>query len=702
MPPARTADVVVVADRLTPAMLGWIKRILKRSEPSLNNLIVITRATDLPTPESPALADSRVIIARQSDHPDDVEAINRGLALRSGDVAILAPFSIVSQNWLSELCAVAHSEERTAFAWPLSDEDPGLVRAAPAVETLADADADLAVQHAGGLPRCTTAPAIQGSCVYLRGQNLDAIKLLDSKLPSPADALADWVIRAQGVGFFGKRANHAYVLSPPLAARTECDRFESAPDRFELKAGHANLDHQIARFRDSLDGCLARHALEFLRSGKLRVAYDLRHMPAVNVGTRTYAVELALALAKIPHIELTYLVNEPVQAAGLCGPIMTNQDWRDEFHIVHKPAQFFKRHELAIPFSSSAHVIVTFQDLIAYRVPAVFHTDADFEVYRTTSALSLLCASGILAYSSHARAEIATEFGILIDEIALTPLAVNAEAFSRSVPADRAIRKNLALPGRYFFSLATDYPHKNLRSLLEAYASLRKRWPDRNPPALVLAGYALAARTQIEGGLDSDSRATGVSFLGPVSTDELRILYQDAEALVYPSLYEGFGLPPLEAMAAGTPVIAMPFSSVPEAAGDAALYAEGLLPEELAHSMERVANSPALRAELRARGLARVQQLRWEKTAQATFEAYRNALLSPSERSLQNRRMLREAIMGWSEPTGQSFGLDREEPVPVEQILGVRTAWNALNAAIGRRVEREARRFQLTRGRKRA
>ena len=95
----------------------------------------------------------------------------------------------------------------------------------------------------------------------------------------------------------------------------------------------------------------------------------------------------------------------------------------------------------------------------------------------------------------------------------------------------------------------------------------------------MLAGYALAARTQIEGGIDSDRTGTGVRFLGPVSSDELRVLYQDAEALVYPSLYEGFGLPPLEAMAAGTPVIAMPFSSVPEAAGDAAFYADGLSPE---------------------------------------------------------------------------------------------------------------------------
>ena len=112
--------------------------------------------------------------------------------------------------------------------------------------------------------------------------------------------------------------------------------------------------------------------------------------------------------------------------------------------------------------------------------------------------------------------------------------------------------------------------------------------------------------------------------MGPVSGDQLRVLYQNAEGLVFPSLYEGFGLPPLEAMAAGTPVIAMPISSVPEVVGDSVLYPDGLSVADLARAMESVATNPSLGDDLRERGIKRVEHFRWENTALATVEAYRS------------------------------------------------------------------------------
>ena len=115
--------------------------------------------------------------------------------------------------------------------------------------------------------------------------------------------------------------------------------------------------------------------------------------------------------------------------------------------------------------------------------------------------------------------------------------------------------------------------------------------------------------------LESDQSESGIKFVGPVPAEALRVLYHRAMALVYPSLYEGFGLPPLEAMAAGTPVVAMPFSSVPEVGGDAVLYAEGLSPADLARAMERIAASEELRAELRDRGLKRAFDFRWQQAA---------------------------------------------------------------------------------------
>ena len=382
-------------------------------------------------------------------------------------------------------------------------------------------------------------------------------------------------------------------------------------------------------FGNTLHARLANHALRFEATGKLRVAYDIRHMPPENVGTRTYAVNLAKALAVLPDIDLTLLVRTPVQAEGLEGDVVTEQQWRDDVAVIHKPAQVFSRAELALLFGSSAHVVITYQDLIAYRIPVVFSSDDEFEAYRATSNLSLLAAQRILAYSESSGREISSEFGIPSEEVVVVPLGVEAEWFAHRELGDVMIRRKLKLPRRYFFSLATDYPHKNLSTLLDAYALLRNRWRGGKPPGLVLAGYAIGARARLYDGMEPEVQENGLTYLGPVSPDELRVLYQNAEALVFPSLYEGFGLPPLEAMAAGTPVVAMPFSSIPEVGGDAVLYTEGLSIANLAQAMERLAASDALQADLRDRGLKRAEQFRWENTARAVFETYRSAVHAP-------------------------------------------------------------------------
>ncbi len=155
-------------------------------------------------------------------------------------------------------------------------------------------------------------------------------------------------------------------------------------------------------------------------------------------------------------------------------------------------------------------------------------------------------------------------------------------------------------------------------------------------------------------------------------------------------------MPPLEAMAAGTPVIAIPISSVPEVGGDCILYCDGLSVGALARAMEQLATDEDLRVDLRARSLRRVEHFRWEKTAKETYEVYRSAVLQPSARSLSMRRRLREAILSWSEPLAEpqeTGNLVSYHPVVVSEPLGVRTAWNALNSAVQRRIRREMRRL---------
>jgi hypothetical protein len=217
---------------------------------------------------------------------------------------------------------------------------------------------------------------------------------------------------------------------------------------------------------------------------------------------------------------------------------------------------------------------------------------------------------------------------------------------------------------------------------------------------LVLAGYRSGGRQGIYAELVSKPLSKGLVFLGPVSRDQLRVLYQRAIALVFPSLYEGFGLPPLEAMAAGTPVIAMPISAVPEVAGDCVLYPDGLAPDDLARSMELIATSESLHACLRSQGLLRAQNFQWAHSARATIDVYRSTIRRPSERSLQMRRLLRDAIFRWAANPVHFHGNSLPESIVWidEHSIGIKNAWKALNSAISARLKRELKRLPLTRG----
>lgn len=175
---------------------------------------------------------------------------------------------------------------------------------------------------------------------------------------------------------------------------------------------------------------------------------------------------------------------------------------------------------------------------------------------------------------------------------------------------------------RVLLSLSAKRPHKNLLKLIEALASI----PPERRPALLLPGYPTWHEAQLRQraqqlGVDRDLR-----FLSWVAGDELEGLWAIADAFVYPSLYEGFGLPVLEAMARGVPVACSEASSLPEVAGDAALLFDPSSEAQIAAAIERLLYEPQLAQELKQAGLARAAQFTWERTAQLTIASYTRTL----------------------------------------------------------------------------
>ena len=187
------------------------------------------------------------------------------------------------------------------------------------------------------------------------------------------------------------------------------------------------------------------------------------------------------------------------------------------------------------------------------------------------------------------------------------------------------MRRIYGIEGDYILSLCSIQPRKNLVRLIEAYSLLRRSHREGKLPQLVLAGK--------RGWLDNETRraaqrqdmSAGIRFTGYVADEHLNALYSAATCFVYPSYFEGFGLPILEAMKCGTPVIAGNRTSIPEVAGQAALLFDPFDVQSLVEALKRVLNDPQYRAMLSAKGLQRASEFSWQTTARLTLAAYEKA-----------------------------------------------------------------------------
>lgn len=210
----------------------------------------------------------------------------------------------------------------------------------------------------------------------------------------------------------------------------------------------------------------------------------------------------------------------------------------------------------------------------------------------------------ILTVSEFSRGRIAKNLGLDPGVIGVIP--EGAEHILRA-PADPDALSRLGLsPGRYVLSVGTGAAHKNLAALAAARDFLATR-------GLMLAAVGAADPSVFRGA----ERGAGAVALGRVSDAALRALYKGALCLVFPSRYEGFGLPPVEAMACGCPVVASPAGAVPEVCGDAALWFDPVQPESLAARLAELIDAPGLSDRLRAAGLARARGYTWPAAARA-------------------------------------------------------------------------------------
>ncbi len=233
---------------------------------------------------------------------------------------------------------------------------------------------------------------------------------------------------------------------------------------------------------------------------------------------------------------------------------------------------------------------------------------------RLLAGLAVRRADVVVALSEFTRAEIVRFYPAARDKVAVVYPGIGAEFRPDAEEDDRALSA-LGVRRPYVLAVGNIHPRKNLGRLLDAWLRLpvpaQTGDEGRPTPMLIWAGLDRWG----SGDLIGRAREAGVQLIGFVPAAYLPALYRQAEALVYPSLYEGFGLPPLEAMACGTPVLTANTTSLPEAVGDAAVTVDPTDVDALAEGLARVLSDGALRRDLRVRGLARAAEFRWERTA---------------------------------------------------------------------------------------
>lgn len=364
----------------------------------------------------------------------------------------------------------------------------------------------------------------------------------------------------------------------------------------------------------------------------MRIAIDARKLHDYGIGT--YVRNLVHWLSRFDDDDQYLLLcrREDAEWLRALGPRFIpvpdkarNYSVREQFSIPLALARagvdlFHAPHYVVSPLTRCPFV-VTIHDCIHLRFPQYLPNRLAYGYAQTMMRVSAQRSRRILTVSEASRQDIVRFLHVPADKIEVIANALDERlAGPPAEPEVARIRDRYQLNAPFILYTGNIKPHKNVDRLIEAFAILRRR--GHTDVKLLVIGDEISKYPNLRRLVHRHQLHPHVRFFGFVSDDMLAVLYRLATVFVFPSLYEGFGLPPLEAMAAGVPVITSNVSSLPEVVGDAAILIDPLDPDAIADALARVVADPDLRADLIRRGRERVKAFSWERSVARIRDVY--------------------------------------------------------------------------------
>ncbi len=370
----------------------------------------------------------------------------------------------------------------------------------------------------------------------------------------------------------------------------------------------------------------------------MRIAIDAHSVGTRLGGNESYATNLITALAEIDQVnEYTIFVTrrEALDRFSNRWPNFSVRSTLPHTPLIRIPLTLsaeLRRHPVDVlhvqftaPPFSPCPVVVSIHDLSFEHLPHTFKRRSRMQM-RLTVRRSARRAAQVIALSEYTRTDLIDTYSLPPERVHVIPLAAPA-AFGpvRDDNELQRVRQTYGIDGDYILSVGSIQPRKNLRRLIEAYSLLRGKRAEGKLPQLVLVGKNAWLYDETLRSLKDTNVGASIILTGYVPESDLPALYSGSLCFVYPSYFEGFGLPPLEAMKCGAPVIVGNKTSLPEVVGDASLMVDPFDVEAIAGAMQRLIADSDFRSELRLKGLERATHFDWKETARQTLAVYEKA-----------------------------------------------------------------------------